>query len=51
MRVKREPEQLLEINENQAEFIIPLRGRDEFLKRAAADFLRKKKQHETVRHP
>jgi len=49
INIKRKPEQSLELNENQVEFIISIRGKDDFLKKAAADFLRKKKQYETQR--
>jgi len=47
IRIKRSPEQIIELNENHIEFINSMRGRDAFLKRIAADFLRKKKNYES----
>lgn len=49
INIRRTPEQIIEINDNQVEFINSIRGKKEILKRAAADFLRKKRQHEAER--
>lgn len=49
IKIKRSAGQMIRMNENQAGFINQLRGRDAFLKRAAADFLRKKKIYEAKR--
>ncbi len=46
IRIVRSPEEIFLINSNHAEFIYSIRGKDSFLKRAAADFLNKKKYHE-----
>jgi len=46
IHIHRNPEQSIEINENQVDFIRAIQSKDTFLKRAAADFLRKKKIYE-----
>ena len=47
IRIQRNLTQLIELNENHVEFINSIHGKDAFLKRVAADFLRKKKNYET----
>ena len=50
MHIQRNWEQLIELNENQVEFINSIRGKEAFLKRVAADFLRKTNNNETKKN-
>ncbi len=45
--ITRTPEEILHIQENQLHFINAIRGEKAFLRRVAADFIKKKNQHES----
>ena len=50
IRIQRTPDELIDINHNQVEFLYSIRGNEAFLKHVADDFLRKKRNHKTAKN-